>query len=378
MRQSKRGEGLEKIAKKVGVRRQTKTFEAKNTRRKLDPNMLVPTGSTLLNLGMSDTIFGGPKLGTMINVIGDSNAGKSFKALTLLIEACLLPRLDHYKMIYDDSEEANSFDMGHLFGPKAGKRIKSPEEDEEGEPHNSHFIEEFNDNLMRLFDKGIPFIYVQDSFDSLDTEADDKKTDEMRAAREKGTEAKGSYGMAKAKLASQYFRKICSELKKSKSLLSIVSQTRDDINPKTFTTKARSGGKALKFYAHHEMWLAVGGLITKTVNKKKRVIGVNCVIKITKNKLTGKVREVEFPIYYDYGIDNIGSCIDWLKKEKVWTGDGKINTHDTFSLNGMTREKMIREIESNNLEKELDVLVGVEWKNIEDSLLLNRKSKYNR
>ena len=363
----------EKIADKVAMRKQ-----AKPSRKPLDEAMLVPTGSTLLNLAMSDTPFGGPKLGTMINVIGDSSAGKSFKELTMLAEACLLPRFKDYKMVYDDSEHASSFDMGYLFGASTAKRIKSPSKDEEGEPENSDMIEDFHNNLMNLFEEQTPFIYVQDSFDSLDTESDDKKTGELRKARNKGNKSKGTYGMAKAKLASMYLRKICGELEKSKSLLSIISQTRADINPATFTTKTRSGGKALKFYAHHEMWLAVGKTLTKTVNDTPRAIGVLCVVKISKNKLTGKVREVEFPIYYDYGIDDISSCIDWLIKEKVWSGGGakKINTQNTFSLNDMTSAKMIKLIEEEGLEKELQLLVGKEWKYIEDSLRLSRKSKY--
>lgn len=371
-KQRKQESGIEEVAKKIGVRRLTRS-----TKRVLTEDMLVPTGSTMLNLAMSDTTFGGPKLGTMINVIGDSNAGKSFKEITMLVEACVQSRFVDYKMIYDDSEEANSFDMGHLFGKKAAKRITSPEEDEEGAPVNSHFIEDFNNNLMNLFEAGQQFIYVQDSFDSLDTEADDKKTEELRTARNKGNQSKGTYGMAKAKLASQYLRKICSELKKSKSLLSIVSQTRDDISL-TYSAKTRSGGTALKFYAHHEMWLAVISKIMKTVKGKQRCIGVNCGIKITKNKLTGKVREIQVPIYYDYGIDNIGSCIDWLLKEDCWGGGGlkKINTRNTFSLDGMTRDKMIKGIEENGLQNELEELVGVSWKALEDSLRLDRKPKY--
>ena len=78
------------------------------------------------------------------------------------------------------------------------------------------------------------------------------------------------------------------------------------------------------------------------------------------------------------GIDDISSCIDWLIKEKVWSGGGakKINTQNTFSLNDMTSAKMIKLIEEEGLEKELQLLVGKEWKYIEDSLRLSRKSKY--
>lgn len=337
-------------------------------------NDLIPTGSTLLNLALSDNPYGGWRKGRMVNVIGDSSAGKSFMALTTFAEANTLKRLDDYQFIYDDAEHANSFNMNKLFGASTAKRIKAPAYTEENEPINSTLVEDFHDYIDRLLKKKEHFIYILDSFDSISTEAEEDKTEEMLEARRKGKETKGSYGMTKAKKASDILRNICGKLEKTEAVLNIISQTRDNIDPMSFSKKTRSGGKALKFYATHELWLAGAGAI----KKKDRVIGTKCAIKVSKNKLTGKVREVEFPIYYDYGIDNLGSCIDFMIKEKFWKGGGnsKIEFGGTWDISACTKEKLISLIEENSWERKLAKVVGEAWYEIEESLKLGRKSKY--
>ena len=341
----------------------------KNEPEVLSPRLLIPTGSTLLNLGLSDTTWGGYIAGTMVNDIGDSSSGKTIKALTMCAEINELPQLDEYRLIYDDAEHALAFDMERMFGQATAERIEPPAIDEEGEDQFSNTIQDFHENALNALDADRPCIYILDSFDSLTSDEELDKVEEEMEARRKGKEVKGSYGMAKAKRASALLRQICSRLKDTKSLLLIISQTRDSIDPMSFQKKTRSGGRALDFYASHITWLAVG----RKHKSKERVIGVDCRMKVTKNKLTGKVREVEAPIFYDYGVDDIGSCVDWLLREKVWPGTKqKMKT----KWGDMSQEKLIRHIENNGLEDDLRELVGNEWGKIEKSLRLNRKRRF--
>lgn len=334
---------------------------------------LIPTGSTLLNLALSDCIHGGWRKGTMVNIIGDSSAGKSFAALTTFAETHHKGVCEDHAFIYDDVENASSFDMEYLFGSGVADRIIPPCEDEDGDDLPSDMIEDFHLNIINALEEG-PCIYCLDSFDALNAEADEKKSVEMLKAREKGKDAAGSYGMAKAKKSSEILRQVVGRIKRTESLLQIISQTRDNIDPMSMQKKTRSGGKALKFYATHELWLANGGAI----KKKERIVGVRCKVKISKNKLTGKVREVEFPIYYDYGIDNIGSCVDFLVKEKHWPGGGAKRIDPIgLDIDAGLRQKIISQIEQQGLEDELAEIVGQVWHSIEDSLRLKRKPKYS-
>lgn len=353
------------------IRKRSKKKEEKETH--LNPSDLLPMGCTLLNLAMSDTIYGGAKKGTMVNVIGASHGGKTILCLTAFAEANMKSSFDDYAFIYDDVERANAFNMDKMFGRSTASRIIAPRE--EKEEQFSVTVQDFHANVLSWHKKDTPFIWVLDSFDALDSEEDKKKVEEMADAIEKGKEAKGTYGMAKAKAGSSILRNTTSKLSNSKSCLFVVSQVRDNVDPVSFQKEKRSGGRALKFYAAHEMWMRQ----IKAIKKKDTIIGNTVRVKITKNKLTGKAREVDFDIYYDYGIDDIGSCIDYLIKQGRWSGGGakKVDHKGDFDFPVCLRQKFIRSIEENELQEKLRNLVGIEWTNFENSLKLNRKSKYN-
>jgi len=330
--------------------------------------ILIPTGSTLFNLALSDSIHGGFDGGKIVNLIGDSSSGKTFIALSCFAEMAHNPAFEEYRFIYDDVEQANEFNIRYLFGEKTESRIEEPPN------KHSNLIEDFRDNILLLLKEEKPFVYVLDSFDALSSEDEIKKVNEQVKARENGNKISGTYGMEKAKGSSQILRMIKSNLYKSNSALIVISQTRDNINCFSFAEKTRSGGKALKFYSTHEIWTAHLGYIKKKINGKDRKIGIKSRIKITKNKITGKIQEIDIPIFYDYGIDDIRGNIEWLIDEGIWENKKGIIKSNTFP--DATIEKLIRYIEEHNKENELKNIVFSEWKKIQDNLKLNRKRKY--
>ena len=342
---------------------------------KVDTDRLIPTGSTTFNLECSSHIEGAFHMGTMVNLIGDSHAGKTLFALTIFAECSLLPRFDDYRFIYRDIERANEFDMEHLFGKEVSDRIECDEED------NLRTFEQFNDDLHRTFADDRPCIYVLDSFDALTTEAALKLDASNRTKREKGNKTDGSYGDGKAKLMSEAGSKRIPELGQTDSLLIIISQTRDNIGfGAMFTPKVRSGGKALKFYAFHEVWLAC----QKKEKEGKRTVVTNVQAKITKNKLTGRHGEAYFPVLFDYGVDNISSCINFLHDEGEWTGKATaLNTKGFIPVKVVnnknkhrSRKEVINYIESNDLEERLFQLCQETYDIIMESLKPKRKRKY--
>lgn len=341
---------------------------------KVDPERLVPTGSTTFNLECSGKKEGAFLIGKMVNLIGDSHAGKTLFALTIFAECSLLDRFDNYRFIYDEPEVANEFDVPYLFGQGVADRIETDV--------RSKTIEDFNDNLARNLTTDKPCIYILDSFDALTSEAAIEKDEENRKKREKGNQTSGSYGDGKPKKASEMFSQRMQELNKSNSVLIIISQTRDNIGfGSMFTPKTRSGGKALKFYAFHEIWLAM----QKKEKKGKRTYITNVQSKITKNKLTGRHGEAYFPILFDYGVDNILSCINFLLDEGDWTGTkASINTKGFIPQKENSKGKLayrsiaetIQYIENKDLEDGLFELCQVTYNNVMEELRPNRKRKY--
>jgi RecA/RadA recombinase len=333
----------------------------------------ISTGNTLLNLALSDTIDGGYNAGKMVNLIGDSSSGKTILALTMLAEANRNKKFDNYDLIFDDVESALEIDIESLFSESLANRIVYKK---------SNTIEDYYGAIYNQIISGVPFIWVLDSFDALTSRDEQRRAAEFgkQESKRDGDEDvldeveknKGSWKTEKPKMASEIFRVITGEIKKTDSFVMIISQTRDNLGfGAMFSPKTRSGGKALKFYATHEIWLATG----KSHKKMNRSIGADCMVKVSKNKLTGKRREVYFPIYYDYGVDSIESCINFLIDEGHWKKiKGKISSE--FSEQSLSVEELIKLIETTNLEQKLNKIVGGVWNNIEEKIKLNREPKY--
>jgi hypothetical protein len=94
-----------------------------------------------------------------------------------------------------------------------------------------------------------------------------------------------------------------------------------------------------------------------------------------KNSITGKLRDVEFNIYYDMGIDDTGSMVDFLITEGHWKSGAWIDAPD-LELRENGRSALVKRIESEYLEPRLKAIVQEVWNGIEESLKLNRKPRY--
>lgn len=338
------------------------------TRKEVDPDTLIPSGCTTFDLECSGRTEGGFQMGKMVNLIGDSHAGKTLFALTIFAECALDERFEDVRFIYDDVEAANEFDIPYLFGQVVDDRIEDDGND------RSRTIEDFMDNVARALEEEERFIYVLDSFDALTSNAEIEKSIKNRAKREKGQKADGSYGDGKAKIASEFFRLNMQNLKDHGSAIIIVSQTRDNIGfGAMFTPKTRSGGRALKFYASHEVWLAC----QKKEKKGKRTLVTNVQAKITKNKITGRHGEAYFPVLFDYGIDNLNACITFLKDEGDWTGTASsLNTKGFYPDGKISKSKLIKWIETHEMEDDLKQLCQEAYDELMESLRPNRRRRY--
>lgn len=311
-------------------------------------------------------------------LVGDSAAGKTFFSMTCFAEACRSKLFKDYRLIYDNVEDGMLMDVEHLFGERAAARIEAPAEDEDGTPTYSETIEEFYYNIDDAIDADVPFIYVLDSMDGLSSSYEGSKFDEQKDAYRKGKKAKGSFGDGKAKQNSANLRKCLKGIRELDSILIIVAQTRDMLNAGPFqSSKTRSGGRALRFYATVEIWLSLVGQLKKTVKGKSRKIGNKIKLQIKKNRVTGLLHEVITAIYPSYGVDDIGSCIDYLIEEGRWKKKGqKIKANSLFD-EVLTKDALIKKIEGKKkLTRKLRRLVGQVWYEVEEACSLNRRRRY--
>ena len=81
------------------------------------------------------------------------------------------------------------------------------------------------------------------------------------------------------------------------------------------------------------------------------------------------------PIYHSFGIDDVGSCVDFLLEEKHWENRAG-NIHAKELDFAGKRDKLIRHIQKKGLETDVANIVADVWNDIEDACKINRKKRY--
>jgi len=319
-------------------------------------------------------------------LVGDSASGKTWLSRTCFAEAVLKKSFKDYRLIFDDTEGGALMDNEFFFGKEVARRIEPPKRDKRGEPVNSDTVEDFYFNITDAIKAGRPFIYVLDSQDGLGSDSSEEKFEKQKKAASQGGDAAGSYGDGKAKYHSEHIRMVISKIRKMGSILIIIGQTRDNLGM-GFEKKIRSGGKALRFYANMEIWTSVKEKIKKLVRGKERTVGSYVLAEVKKNRVSGKIgkdRAAVIPILYDYGIDDVGSCVDYLIDEKHWKttksdgeeeGKKKIYDCPEIMFKG-SRNRIVRYVEDEGLEKKLRDTVAKVWREIDEECSTGRARRY--
>lgn len=310
---------------------------------------------------MDAMLGGGWALGRVANIVGDRSAGKTL----LAIEACANFHADYPEGLIRYAESESAFDEAYaenLGMPVAAVDFgRKNEERKEDEPMRT--VEDWYRScdafLKRCEKEKVPGLYIIDSFDALSDEAEMEREID-----------KGSFGQGKAKKSGELFRKLIDRFEASRVALIVVSQIRDKLNVTFGETKTRSGGRALDFYATHIVWLAEIGKIKKTVKGIERPIGVNVRARCKKNKVGLPFREVDYPILFGYGVDDLTANVEWLLDNG---GEDVVRDQFEMSKGGYkTRIAALRDRggdEVRDLRHELRKAVFKRWEEIESGFL---------
>jgi len=312
----------------------------------------ISSGSTMLNLSLTDRIDDAYPVGKIINIVGDKQMGKSLACLEMIMYAhYVLSKNYDIKMIYNDTEAA--MDKGRA------KKIGVPVDkiDWRQSPTIEHWYKDLNNELKNSENYDL-VIYVLDSLDAISTEAE-LAEDEMNDK---------TYGMQKQKKMSELFRKLTQKIDNKNFLLVIISQIRDNIGVTFGDKHRRSGGKALDFYAYQIIWLH-----NKGQHKQGKVtIGIEVKSHAKKNRAGRAFTQADFNILFDFGIDDIGSIVDFLKENNICVDGNRFNWEDKK----YTREEFIQFIENNNLKRNIQELAKKTWIENYENARVVRKPKY--
>jgi recombination protein RecA len=130
---------------------------------------------------------------------------------------------------------------------------------------------------------------------------------------------KDGWSTAKAIITSKAMRKITDMIGSQNIALIFTQQLRVNLGV-TFGDKyTTSGGKALGFHSSVRIRLDKS---TKIYNKKKDCIGINIKAKIIKNRLGPPLRVATFQVYFDRGIDDYSSWLQALKDRGIISSAG--------------------------------------------------------
>ena len=266
------------------------------------------SGSTKTNISWTssgccafdEALGGGWALGRVANIVGDKSSGKTLLAM----EACanFIHAYPDGWIRYAETEAAFDPEYAEALGIPMDHVLLNPT----GAPMRT--VESIYEDMVVHLDKfkDRPGVYIVDSLDAISDEAEEKREFD-----------EGSYGGTKPKQIGKMFRMLVERFHAQRVLLIIISQLRDKIGVIGFgETKTRSGGRALDFYASHIVWIAEIGKIKRTVGGVERVVGVNVRAKIKKNKVGLAFREVDYPILFGYGIDDLTAGVEWLIDNK--------------------------------------------------------------
>jgi len=83
-----------------------------------------------------------------------------------------------------------------------------------------------------------------------------------------------------------------------------------------------SGGKAIAFHSSCRIRLKQMGQLKAKVGNVEQVIGIKTRAQVIKNRMGPPLRSVDYDIYFDSGIDNLGSWLEMMKTYKLANQSG--------------------------------------------------------
>jgi recombination protein RecA len=270
----------------------------------------VSTGSTMLDLAISNRPNGGLPVGRIIEITGLEASGKSLLAAHALADTQKKGGL----AVYIDTENAIS----------------------------REFLEAIGVNLKDML--YVPLETIEDIFDAMDTIVESVRkssksrivtivVDSVAGASTKQEMAadydKDGWATSKAIILSKAMRKITNYVGRERICLIFTNQLRTRLGVSFGDQWTTSGGKAIAFHSSVRLRLKSVGQIklAKSADKPEAVVGITTRAQVVKNRMGPPLRSVDYDIYFDSGIDDYGSWLTMMKNYGLVSQSGAWYTY---------------------------------------------------
>lgn len=275
-----------------------------------DVNEWISTGSTMLDLAISNRPNGGLPVGRIIEITGLEASGKSLLAAHALADTQRKGGL----AVYIDTENAVS----------------------------REFLEAIGVNLKDML--YVPLETIEDIFDAMDSIVESVRknsksrivtivVDSVAGASTKQEMAadydKDGWATSKAIILSKAMRKITNFVGRERICLIFTNQLRTRLGVTFGDQWTTSGGKAIAFHASVRLRLkSVGQIkVSKSAEQPEAIVGATTRAQVVKNRMGPPLRSVDYDIYYDSGIDDFGSWLTMMKNYNLVTQAGAWYTY---------------------------------------------------
>jgi recombination protein RecA len=269
----------------------------------------VGTGSSMLDLAISNRPHGGFPIGRITEITGLEASGKSLLATHALADTQRQGGL----AVYIDTESAVSKEYLEAIGIDLKKMLYVPLETMEDIFEAIESIVE----SVRKSNKDRLVTIVVDSVMGASTKI------EMAAEFDKD-----GWATSKAIILSKGMRKITNMIAREKICLLFTNQLRSRLGVSFGDPWTTSGGKAIPFHASVRLRLkSVGQIKAKDSNGVEQIIGIKTRVQVIKNRMGPPLKSIDYDIYFESGIDNYGGWLEVMKEYKLVTQAGAWYTY---------------------------------------------------
>ena len=285
----------ENLNKKIGKDNRVAYFLDGSDSTPTDIKEFISTGSSILDLAISNRPNGGIAVGRITEINGLESSGKSLIGTHILAETQKKGGL----AVYIDTETSVSREWLETIGIDVQNLLYLHVETVED-------IFECIENIItkiRESDRDRLVTILVDSLAAASTKV------EMEADFDKD-----GWATAKAIVISKAMRKITQMVGRERVALVFTNQLRQKLGVMFGDPWTTSGGKALPFHSSTRIRLKNMGQIKDT---KKNTLGMKARAQIIKNRLGPPLRHADFNLYFDSGIDDKGSWLQVLKDHKL-------------------------------------------------------------
>ena len=265
----------------------------------------ISTGSSILDLAISNRPHGGLPVGKMVEFNGLEGTGKSLLSAHVVADTQKKGGI----AVVIDTENAAAPEFWKSLGVDLSKLLYVQCETVED------IFEKMEQmiGIVRKSNKDRILTIIVDSVAAASTKV------ELESDH-----GKDGFATGKSIIISKAMRKITTMIGRQKVLTVFTNQLRQNLNAMAFGDKyVVSGGKSLAYHCSVRVRLNNTGKL----KKGEEVIGNECKAVVVKNRMGPPQRQASFDIYFDSGIADYGSWIKVLKENSLVKQGGAYYTY---------------------------------------------------